>query len=69
MSCVIQEDVANEIQVYYAINDIFPRLSRKDFKNLTIDIFIELCENKYRLKFDSEIVNNVFKQYKIDLNK
>tara|TARA_B100001094_G_C18160967_1_gene789307 strand:+ start:230 stop:439 length:210 start_codon:yes stop_codon:yes gene_type:complete len=69
MSCEIRDDIANEIQVVYAINDIFPRLTRIDFKNLTIDSFVKLCENRYRLKFDSKIVNNVFKQYKIDLNK
>jgi hypothetical protein len=57
---------ANKNQIKIAFNDISYRLSPYQIKRLTIYDFIDMCNKKYKLHFNQNLVQEVFDEiYKI----
>ena len=60
-------EYANKKQILIAFNDLKYRISEKELSFITTDDFIKICEKRFRLKFEknlvSEVLYEIFKNY------
>ena len=62
-------EYANKEQILLAFNDLKYRISHKELGSITADDFIKICEKRFRLKFEKDLVNEVIYEIFKKLNK
>jgi len=62
-------EYANKEQILIAFNDLKYRISQKELSYITSEDFIKICEKRFKLKFEKNLVSEVFYEIFKNFNK